>query len=70
MISANNGKWVPSYLFGCGKVKFGIIATGHSHPLMFIAALLLAWPLHHRYPHLTEWVSKPGQVPWEFEQAA
>ena len=43
--------------------------TGKSDHLMFIAALLLVSPVGNMEPHLTNWVTKPGHVPRDFELA-
>ena len=47
MISANNTKWVSSYLFGCCKANSEPLASGY---------------LHHMDPHVIDWVTKIGQV--------
>ena len=60
MTLANSTKWTSSQLFECGKAK---------RHLMFITALLLVQPVGHVDPHITDWVTKPGQVPKEFELA-
>ena len=31
---------------------------------MFITELLLVWPVDHMDPDITDWVTKPSQLPW------
>ena len=64
IILANNTKWVSSQLFVCGRAKLGPLGREHLHYLMFITELLLVWPIGNMDPHITDWVTKPSQVPW------
>ena len=63
MILANNTKWVSSQLFGCGRAKLGPLGRRHLYHQMFITELLLVLPVGHIDPHITDKVTKPGQVP-------
>ena len=69
MILANNTKWDSSQLFGWRKAKLGPLGRWHLHHLMFITELLLLWPVGHMDPNITDWATKPTQVPtwmWRF----
>ena len=67
MILVNNTKWVCSHLFGCGKTNIEPLAKGNLHHRMFITVLLLVWTVGHMDSHVTDWVSKPAQVPKDFQ---
>ena len=58
-----NTKWISSQLFACDRAKLPQLARGHLDQLMFITELLLIWAVVHMDPHLTDWVTKPSQVP-------
>ena len=64
ILANNNTKWVSSQLFWCGRAKLGPLGRGHLHHLMFITELLLVWPVGHTDPNITNWATKPSQVPW------
>ena len=66
---ANNTKWVSSQVLRCDRAKLGPLGRRHLHHLIFITELLLVWALGHADPHLTDWITKPSQVPREFELA-
>ena len=63
MILVNNTKWVSSQLFECDRAKLGPLGSGHLHHLMFITELLLVWHVGYMDPHITDWATKPSQVP-------
>ena len=63
MILTNNTKWVSSQLFLCGWAKLRSQQRKHLHKL-FITELLLVWPVGHMDRHITDWVTKPSQLPW------
>ena len=64
MTLANNTKRVSSKLFGCSRAKLEPLRRGHLQHLMFITELLLVWPVGHIDPHITDWITKPSQIPW------
>ena len=66
IISANNNnsKWVSSQVLGYGRAKLETLRKGHHHHLMFITESLLVWPVGHMDPSVTDWATKPSQVPW------
>ena len=43
ILANNNTKWLSSQLFGCTRVKRGLLGRRHFHHLMFITELLLVW---------------------------
>ena len=52
------------YEIGCGRAKLAPPGRGHLYYLMFITELLPVWPVGHMDSHITDWVTKPSQVPW------
>ena len=58
-----NTKLVSSQLFECDRTKLAQLGRGHLDQLMFITELLLIWAVVHMGPHVTDWVTKPSQVP-------
>ena len=64
ILTNNNTNGVSSQLFECGRAKLGPLGKRHLHHLLFITELLLVWPVGHRDPNITDWATKPSQVPW------
>ena len=64
ILANNNTKWVSRQLFGFDSAKLGPLGRGHLHHLMFITELLLVSFIGHMDPNITDWATKPSQVPW------
>ena len=64
IILASNTKWISSQQFGFDRAKLGPLVRGHLYQLIFITKLLLVWHVGHPDSHITDWVTKPSQVPW------
>ena len=63
MILANNTNWISSQPFVCGRAKFEPLGRRHLCHL-FIAELLKVWPVGYMDLHITDWVTKTSQVPY------